>query len=252
MTGQLVSRSRLTTGQRAAMLALLDAHFEGVGEQAFARDLAEKNWVILLEDETRRLRGFSTMLVYQAQAAGEPVRVVYSGDTIIDREAWGSPALARSWIGAVDRLRAQPGSDERWFWLLLTSGFRTYRFLPVFWREFVPSHCVARHSPLLAQLARERFGDGYDEASGIVRLAAPQVLRGELRQVPPGRREDPHVRFFEARNPGWREGDELVCLCELSDDNLTPAGRRVVAAARREAQGLPGPVEPTQPSWDKR
>jgi hypothetical protein len=35
------------------------------------------------------------------------------------------------------------------------------------------------------------------------------------------------VGFFLARNPGWREGDELVCLTEIAEGNLTPAGRRL-------------------------
>jgi hypothetical protein len=30
------------------------------------------------------------------------------------------------------------------------------------------------------------------------------------------------------RNPGHADGDELVCLAELSDANLTAAGRRMV------------------------
>jgi hypothetical protein len=38
---------------------------------------------------------------------------------------------------------------------------------------------------------------------------------------------DPHVAFFLNRNPGWRRGDELVCLTEIAFENLTPAGRRM-------------------------
>jgi hypothetical protein len=61
-----------------------------------------------------------------------------------------------------------------------------------------------------------------------VRFAVPQVLRAELQQIPDGRGDDPHIRFFLQRNPGHGHGDELVCLCELSHDNLTAAGRRMV------------------------
>jgi hypothetical protein len=185
----------------------------------FARDLAEKNWVIVLEDDAGNIRGFSTLLVYESTVA--PVRVVYSGDTIVDREAWGSSVLARTWIAAVRDLRAD-------YWLLITSGFRTYRFLPVFWREFWPQWNASQVPPLLDALARERFARCYE--AGIVRFERPQVLRGELREVPAGREADPHVAFFAARNPGWVRGDELVCLCELSASNLTAAGERMVRA----------------------
>ena len=60
-------------------------HFEGVTRAVFENDLAEKEWVVLLEDQAGRLRGFSTFLMYAEQGAdGERVAIVYSGDTIVD------------------------------------------------------------------------------------------------------------------------------------------------------------------------
>ncbi len=66
-----------------------------------------------------------------------------------------------------------------------------------------------------------------------MRFGAPQILRGELHGIPPSRLADPHVGFFARRNPGHERGDELVCLVELSRDNLTPAGKRVWLAGER-------------------
>jgi hypothetical protein len=154
--------------------------------------------------------------------------VLYSGDTIVAPEAWNSTALARGWIAAVKTIREEKPS-RRCIWLLLTSGFRTYRFLPVFWREFYPSLQNPNETPeLLDHLARERFGEQYLHDEGVVRFAQPQRLSGRLKDVPVGRRRDPHIEFFLKRNPGWIEGDELVCLTELRDENLTLAGRRMV------------------------
>jgi hypothetical protein len=81
---------------------------------------------------------------------------------------------------------------------------------------------------LLSHLAGERFGPQFDPDSGVVRFANPQRLRPGLEQVPAGRGQDPHVSFFLSRNPGHVNGDELVCLTELSPDNLTAAGRRMM------------------------
>ena len=136
MRGRLQRRSDLTLADRSAMLRLLDAHFEGVSAAVFEHDLADKNWVLLIEDDGL-LRGFSTLLLYETEYAGEALTVVYSGDTIMDRSAWGSSALARCWIGSVRALRRLHPRGPL-YWLLLSSGFRTYRFLPVFWREFHP------------------------------------------------------------------------------------------------------------------
>jgi hypothetical protein len=235
VNGRFVPQTTLTDRQRAEMLALLQAHFTGLTESQFNRDLAEKNWVILLEDAEGRLRGFSTLLCYTSWFGGEPLQVVYSGDTIVDRSSWGSTALARTWIGAIHALRERIGAASRWYWLLITSGFRTYRFLPVFWREFWPRWDAATPpgtQALLDALARERFRAAFDASTGVVRFAVPQVLREELRDLPAGRLQDSHVAFFNQRNPGSGRGDELACLCELSDANLTAAGRRMLTPAQ--------------------
>jgi hypothetical protein len=234
--GRVVARQTLDTRTRDAMFALLAAHFVGVDRTTFDRDLEDKNCAILLEDDAGDLRGFSTMVVYESRAAGTPVSVVYSGDTIVDRAWWGGPALARTWVRAVRQLA--PDSEPRdVYWLLLTSGFRTYRFLPVFFREFYPRFDAAtppRDGELLDVLARERFGRHYDAASGVVRFVQPQILAPDLVTLPAGRMPDPHIAFFLERNPGFVCGDELVCLTRIDERNLTPAGRRMARASSLE------------------
>jgi hypothetical protein len=210
------------------MFHLLAQHFDGVTPAQFTRDLAEKNWVILIR-RSGHLVGFTTLLIYETSFVGEPVSVVYSGDTIVAPEAWGSSALARGWITAVNQLRERYRRGK-YYWLLLTSGFRTYRFLPVFWREFFPriNAVTPTHIQRLRDhLAIERFGAQYDATCGIVRFHQPQRLQGGLKNVPVERTIDPHVAFFLARNPGHARGDELACLTELCAENLTAAGRRM-------------------------
>lgn len=230
----LVPRSALNHSQVEAMYALFSRHFAGVSRQRFEQDLAAKDWVIEVRDRARLL-GFTSLRIVTMSWEGEPITALYSGDTIVTPEAWSSPALARTWITGVNHLRREhPG--RRFFWLLLTSGFRTYRFLPVFWREFFPRHdaspptSIAR---LLAHLAAEGYGPCFDPASGIVRFPESQRLLGPLAGVPAGREMNPHVRFFLERNPGHADGDELACLTEISEDNLTAAGWRMVASPHR-------------------
>lgn len=236
MIGRLVARERLEAPERAGMYALLSRHFDGLSPATFDRDLDEKNWVVLITDDGV-LKGFTTLLAYDTAHGGEPISVVYSGDTIMDQRAWNSSALPRAWGAAVRALRESCLQSDRLYWLLLTSGFRTYRLLPVFWREFYPRCDAPTPAPaqaLLTALAAERLGACYDAGSGIVRFAAPQVLHGSLKEVAPGRSDDPHVAFFLERNPGWANGDELVCLARIAFDNLTPAGRRMWGAERRD------------------
>jgi hypothetical protein len=217
------------------MFGLLDLHFEGVDWPTFQMDLSEKNWVITIEDEEGRLRGFSTLLIYRTEAPGTPLTIVYSGDTIVERAWWGSPALPGTWIRAVKQLALMNGSSDL-YWLLLTSGYRTYRFLPVFFRSFHPrvdGESSASATALLDAIAVERFGSRYDPRAGVVRFSRPQVLAADLLDVSKGRGEDAHVRFFLARNPGFVRGDELVCLTRIHDDNLTAAGKRMARGTER-------------------
>lgn len=233
MNGTLTARPALTTRVVDEMYALIDAHFENVSRARFELDLGAKNWVLLLRDGDGTLAGFSTILFYETELEGERVSVVYSGDTIVDPSHWGSPALARSWIASV--LELQSGaSTSRIFWLLLTSGFRTYRFLPLFWRSFHPrvdSETPPETARRIDALAESLLGSEYDPATGIVRFREPARLRPHLRELPAGRLHDPHVAFFLARNPGHAEGDELVCLTEIATTNLTRAGWRMVSGA---------------------
>ncbi|HXA79780.1 MAG TPA: hypothetical protein VNV14_00800 [Opitutaceae bacterium] len=228
-TSESLPRGKLTLAQQDEMYALLTQYFDGVTRDQFDHDLTEKNWVIHLRREGR-LVGFSTLLACESVFDAAVFTAIYSGDTIVAPEAWGTPALARTWIATVNRLRAEY-PERKCYWLLLTSGFRTYRFLPVFWREFYPrfdAETPLSHNRLMRHLAHERYGRNYDESAGIVRFPQPQRLHGALAEIPAGRQMDPHVAFFFARNPGHTRGDELVCLTEISDQNLTPAGRRML------------------------
>jgi hypothetical protein len=228
-------RPELSVERENEMFELLSKHFEGVIRDQFQKDLVEKNWVILLE-RNGRLVGFSTLLVYETSFNHEPVSVVYSGDTIVSPEAWNSPALSRAWIACVRKLR-RSYPRGKYYWLLLTSGFRTYKFLPLFWREFYPrfdAPTPPEQKRLLDFMANERFGAQYNPENGIVRFDQPQKLRDGMNLIPMGKATDPNVNFFLKRNSGHVFGDELACLTELADGNLTPAGRRMVEMRTNE------------------
>jgi hypothetical protein len=81
---------------------------------------------------------------------------------------------------------------------------------------------------LADMLARRFFGDDYDPGSGVL-LYPPSrgYLAPEWAMPPPKDAMRPEVRFFLECNPGYMRGHELVCLCELSPDNLKPLARRI-------------------------
>ena len=234
MTGKVVTVAEVGITLREEMLSLLGRHFAGVDSEQFHSDLDGKTHAILLYNDAGELVGFTTLRLYHTAWQGEVLTVVYSGDTIVDPSAWGSLTLLRIWLNGVWRLHHQHGRG-RLVWLLITSGYRTYRFLPVFWREFWPRHDRPTPGPvrqLIDHLAAERFGPCYGRAAGLVRFDRPQRLRPHLCDLSASRMRDPHVAFFIRHNPGHGRGDELVCLTEMSEANLTRAGLRMLRAGR--------------------
>jgi hypothetical protein len=243
LRGQLVSAAAVTPAQREQMFALMDRHYENITRPAFAADLAEKQWVILLHDPpTGRLCGFSTQVLLQADVGGRPVTALFSGDTIVDRDRWGDSALAHVWGRmALALINALPGTELYWF--LISKGYKTYRFLPVFFRDFYPRHdgpTPARARAVLDALGGHKYPERYDPAAGVVRAAPGQErLRPGLADVTADRLRDPHVRFFAAHNPGHARGDELCCLAPLTRANFTPAAYRVIGEPST-ARGVAG------------
>lgn len=214
------------------MFGLMLRHYNNASRDSFVSDLVEKQWVIELRDEeTGVLIGFSTQKLLDAIVDEKPIVALFSGDTIVDRDYWGSPLLAISWGQlAVRIIESHPG--EELYWFLICKGFRTYRFLSVFFQEFGPRYdrgISLRYQRVLDTLATEKFGGQYDPKKGIL-LATDQTYRvkPEIDLLTDTRR-DPHVVFFLEKNPGYVHGDELCCLAPLTLANFTKAAKRLMA-----------------------
>lgn len=231
LTEQLPA-SLLPPAIKAEMFDIFRRYYQDVSKVRFHADLADKDEVMLIKDQRGRLVGFSSLKVYETCYAGERIHVIFSGDTVIEREFWGTQSLSFGWIRNAGRIRGS--RDGRLFWFLIVKGHRTYRYLPSFAETFYPDWraAEARHMRGLADhLASAMFGDSYDPAIGIIRFPERRGSLADDWSEPSPReclRED--VRFFLERNPGFRDGDELVCLCELSPENLKPIARRQFVA----------------------
>ena len=230
LVGQALPRAALSEAVIREMFALFQEHFDRATCESFLSDLSEKQWVILLREETTKMiQGFSTLACYETRCQGQQIGVVYSGDTIIRPAYWGTPALPQTWIKTA--LKIGEALPKPLYWLLISSGYKTYRFLTVFFKEFYPRH--DRPTPpeiktLIHHLAGERFGANYHPESGIVRFSRGATpLRAGVADITARRLKEPHVAFFVAQNPGYSQGDELVCLTHLCPDNFTAAGRRM-------------------------
>jgi hypothetical protein len=230
LTSVAIPRAELSDTDIQSMFSVFSENFNAATQKIFERDLANKNWVILLCDaETKEIEGFSTLALYETAFNHKPLSVVYSGDTIIRREYWGTPQLPSTWIKTV--LEKSANIVEPLYWLLISSGYKTYRFLTVFYKEFYPRYDIPtppEMQSLMEHLATQRYGSDYHCEEGIVRFAnGATPLREGISEVTNERLHDLHVAFYIESNPGYIHGDELVCITRVHPDNFTPAGRRM-------------------------
>lgn len=221
----------LTQAQRDRMYSLMTAYYDNLTRSRFEEDLSGKSWVCAITDpRSGQICGFSTLARFEADMDGETVAALFSGDTIVSRELWGQQALhgtvARQMMSLADA-----ATETRSFWLLLSSGYKTYRLLPTSFLEFFPRYDTETPQAtrrLISTLATERFGSRYHEEAGIVRFDEPTPLRAGVAAVDSRHLKDPHIDFFVRSNPGHAAGDELVCIAELTRSNLTTAVRRMI------------------------
>ena len=243
---ETVPVEELGVAEKDAMYALLAENYENVNRPCFEADLFEKDCAILLRDaQDHALRGFSTQKVMQFHVDGQPLRAVFSGDTIIARSHWGEQELGRAWSHFVAELRAQE-PEIPLYWFLISKGYRTYLFLPLFFHQFFPRHdqvTPAREQNILDALASTRYSDFYVRESGLIVFPESHGnLSHDLAEIPAHRLRSPHVRFFLSRNPRFAEGHELACLAEISAENMRSYASRMLS----ESADKPAPSEPSR------
>lgn len=227
-TCEIVPVYALAAADVQDLAALYLLHYCQTSEAIFRADLAAKQEVLLLR-HAGQLVGFTTWRVDEVVCEGQAMRVLYSGDTVVHRAHWGQQALAFAWIRRMGELAAQDAAKPLW-WLLLVKGHRTYKYLSVFAQRYFPH--AQQPEPdlavLAAQLATQRFGREYLPDLGIVRFAeARGQLRPEYAQPLASEASKASTQFFLQRNPGYVDGDELVCLCAVTADNMRPLARRL-------------------------
>ncbi|MEA2164434.1 MAG: hypothetical protein QOK37_2561 [Thermoanaerobaculia bacterium] len=217
------SVSDLDDAARFEMARLYLDNYDGSSETLFLSDLARKDEALLVYSG-QQLAGFTTLKIFEREWRSQTVRVVYSGDTVVDRAHWGQQALAFDWISRMGALK-RDRPDLPLYWFLLVKGHRTYRYLPLFAKSFHPHWGVERSDlkPLADALASEMFSDDYNPSTGVVEFDHSRGhLKSDIALPSPSDLDRQEVRFFLQRNPGYQRGHELVCLCEMELHNMKP------------------------------
>ncbi|MBN2684995.1 MAG: hypothetical protein JXR40_06925 [Pontiellaceae bacterium] len=228
MKTQIISTQKVSEQNRAELYELFQQFYANTSKDRFLRDFSNKHWLIRMSDN-EKLVGFSTQQLLELPWNGETLRFLFSGDTIVHPNYWNQSQLAGAFGHLFLRIEAE--SNTPLYWFLISKGFRTYRFLPVFFHRFFPRHSTGDTDlkPLLDIVAKSMFKAAYNSQTGIIETdPTKDHLISSLAEIPPARKRDPHVAFFQRANPSYTAGTELACLAPLSQSNLTRCGERVI------------------------
>lgn len=228
---RIVSVAEITPTDARVMYEIFSRHYDCVSFDKFLLDLSEKDCVLVLHNANSAICGFSTQKVLRVFVGGKAVRAVFSGDTIVDRAYWGEQELSRCWCRYVSSVYAEEPSVPL-YWFLISKGYRTYLYLPLFFESFYPN-CEAPtpdfEQRVLDTLAAAKFPAHYRVETGLVEFPQSQgQLKPSLAEIPARRLHDPYVQFFLKRNPEYAGGNELACLAEISPLNMKRFAGRIV------------------------
>jgi hypothetical protein len=223
---QLSARIRLASDYSGheiqQMYLLYSGYYDAATLDQFRQDLTNKSHIIEMR-EGSDLRGFSTLAVMEGRLVDRPFRAIFSGDTIIARSAWGDQALANAFCEFAGRI-SQLEPRAKLYWFLISKGYRTYRYLNLFARHYIPHYerqSTGEEQAILDTLATQRFGSAYSPLTGLIQFPRSQGhLKGNWAEIRNDLQERPDIAFFLQRNPGYVSGDELACLAELTPSNL--------------------------------
>lgn len=217
---------------RQNIVDLYLSYYDGSSEDQVLADLRDKREVIFLYHE-HSIVGFTTLQVYEHEWLDGIIRVVYSGDTIVDRIHWGQQALAFGWITRMGQIKSEkPGIPLYWF--VIIKGHRTFKYLPTFSKSFYPHWSIDRSDlkPLADSLAIDKFGGFYNKEKGVVEFSESHGhLKQEIAYPTEEEMNKKSVQFFLEKNPNYLLGHELVCICDLEKENMKPLTKRIFVKA---------------------
>lgn len=217
--------SETTECDRRSMFEVFSKYYLKVSWSQFNDDLAAKDHVILLFNrKTKRICGFSTLVSKDMQASSGRVIGVFSGDTVLEKEHWGSPVLGLYFLGYLFMLKVKnPFTPVYWF--LISKGYKTYLMMAKNFSTHYPSPLAqtpALEKSLMDAFYTEKFGHRYNAETGIIQNCGDaDACRLGISVAPitdAMAAKNKLIGFFAARNPDWQEGDELACLAKMSFD----------------------------------
>lgn len=230
--GTVFKINELKPHQIEQMFSLMDKYYDNMLWNNFTRDLNDKDYVIVVFNENREIKGFSTAKLMALDVDNTTVYGVFSGDTISDIADTKSNCSVElvKYILNFFLLLSKRYKDDLFYSFLISKGYRTYRLLQYF-KEFYP--CYNKTTPDFEQKIIDTFGKSYsvnyNPQDGVIYSDENKDrLKKSVLKIESKHMKNPHIKYFVERNPHWDYGNELVCITRLNFDNLRNVTNKII------------------------
>ncbi|TGM81957.1 hypothetical protein EHR01_03990 [Leptospira mtsangambouensis] len=219
---EIVEPTDLSESQINQMYDLMVKNYTGMNLFYFQADLKEKTKILLFYND-QSIEGFTSLKINTMELDNQTIQIAYSGDTVLAKEFRGSLAIPIYWGKFM--LKVSEGKYPL-YWLLTSKGFRTYRYLSVFFKDFFPKPEGSYEDLKLLRnlISIQNFGDDFDPTKGILKRKTniQTIIEIESDKKAIENSKDPYIKFFASANPNYVLGEELVCIAKFSKDNILP------------------------------
>lgn len=225
LSGCFLRVREVSSGDLNTFFDIYNRHYDAVCFEQFKSDFSEKDFVIILkEEDSGKIKGFSTIALYDRIVCGKRIKLLYSGDTVIEKSHWGQQELLKTWCNIAAHIYSQLDRGVYFYWLLMSKGYRTYLYLPFFFKEFYPCNSLdfpSFEKSVVDDFGRFKYPKFYDPLHGLVIFDQSKGhLKPTIAETPIIKQNNSHVSHFLNLNPGFYKGDELVCITRIETQNM--------------------------------
>ncbi len=205
----------------SAMYSLMAEFYDNTDEAVFRRDFFDKDYCLALYLENGELVGFTTQKILEIEANGKKINGIFSGDTIIHKDYWGDIELfkvwARFWFEFAEKY-------DEFYWFLICKGYKTYRIMPLFWKEFYPNY--RKETPeyeqnIINAYATMLYPEEYNAETGVIEYkSVKDKLKNGVANVGDHEMKNKDIAYFCKANPEYINGNDLACVARIDKEKL--------------------------------
>lgn len=205
----------------SAMFALFQVYYKDISFEKFYKDLKEKTTVIILrEAKSKNIKGFSTISVtLEKDQFGKSFTSVYSGDTVLDKDYWGTSALGVSFLKYL-WIQKTKAPFRPLYWFLISKGYKTYLLMANNFKTHFPRYETKTPDHMkyiMDKFYSKKFNDQFEPEKSTIRLKeVSSSLKENVAEISKKDLTVPRIHFFATKNPDWKKGVELACIAEMT------------------------------------